>query len=128
MRRLVNPVPSLVVASLLATLGASGCKGVDERDFVVDYELRYCRAVRRCSSDEMLSEINIQECLEWMRLQDYPEPPDCRYDRELAEQCLEELPTTGCTDLDPTFPESCGQVYGGCRYPRLPREGEAENR
>lgn len=100
---------------------ASGCSGIPEKEFIVDYEVLYCEGYELCANEDMLRTVGVRECLQYYRYAEYPQPPDCRYDRRAAEACVEELSLSGCTGPDPTVPQICNDVYSGCRMPRLPR-------
>lgn len=106
-------------------VGASGCEDAfPEFDFIPAYEVQYCTTYEVCASDEMLRDVGQRECLEYLRAEDYPLPPECKYDTEAAEACLAELKTAGCEGVDPAWPEVCDEVYSLCPYPRVPVVGD----
>lgn len=107
---------------LAAVLGTSACAGIPEVEFISEYEVSYCRGYVLCASEEMLRTVGERDCHEFFRKTDYPEGPECNYDREAAEVCLENLSTAGCADNDPVLPQSCVDVYSKCQFPLVPRE------
>jgi hypothetical protein len=119
-----SATPPLAAAATLALVAAAfaGCKGVSEFDFIADYEARYCERYVLCATDEMLRTVNHRECLEYYRYQEYPQPPECPFDRKAAETCLDNLSASGCEGNDPELPASCLAVFSDCQFPLLPRE------
>jgi hypothetical protein len=96
-----------------------GCKGISEEQFIGEYEDLYCSGYVLCATDEMLRTVGQRECLQDLRAKDYPEPPECPFDREMAEACLTELATAGCDNDDPEIPILCEDVYTGCAMPEM---------
>lgn len=101
-------------------LALTACSGISEVEFVGEYEDLFCEGYALCATPEMLDAVNHRECLQYFRQQDYPEPPECRFDREAAEQCIEGLRTAGCVGADPEIPQICEDVYTACPFPRVP--------
>lgn len=112
----------LVAATLL-----TACAGLPENDFIVAYEVQFCTTYVACATDEMLQVAQERECLAWLRRQDYPNPPDCTYDRAMAQECLDALEAGECDEVDPALPPVCDDVYNGCPLPRLPKGGVPPN-
>ncbi|MCB9682347.1 MAG: hypothetical protein H6733_12845 [Alphaproteobacteria bacterium] len=113
---------AVAAAASLAVL--TGCKGLEENDFIVDYELLHCDAYVICASDEMTRAVQMRECMSFLRNQAYPSPPECGYDAEAAETCISDLQLVGCDGVDPEYPDSCLEVYSQCPYPRMPVVGD----
>jgi len=112
----------LPIAILGLPLLTAACGGVPEKSFIEEYEPLFCEGYAICATEEMLRTVNARECLQFLRQQDYPEPPECNYDAQAASDCIEELTAAGCVDNDPEVPEVCERVYSGCRVPRIPPE------
>jgi hypothetical protein len=98
---------------------SGACKGIPEKDFIEEYEPLFCEGYALCASDEMLRTVGERECLQYLSTQEYPNPPDCRYDRKAAEACIEGLKSSGCAGVDPEIPQICADVYSGCKVPRI---------
>lgn len=107
--------------ALFLLLGA--CKGISEKEFVAEWESLFCEGYVVCATEEMLLTVGQRECLQYLSGKDYPNPPECRYDRKLAEQCIDELTRSGCDGVDPEIPEVCASVYSECPFPRVPAAG-----
>ncbi len=122
MRTAIRPRLHAVLSAIAVSLSVSACGGIGERTFIEEYEPLFCQGYGLCATEEMLRTVNVQECLQFLRQQDYPEPPDCTYDATAAEQCIDALLSSGCVDNDPEIPEVCERVYSGCRIPRVPPE------
>lgn len=106
----------------------TACGGIPERTFIEEYEPLFCEGYALCATEEMLRTVNARECLQFLRQQPYPEPPECNYDAVAADECITGLEASGCEDNDPEIPEACERVYSGCRVPRIPpEEGFREN-
>ena len=105
---------------LLASMGAAACGGISENEFILEYEDLYCRTYVICASDEMLRSVNERECRAHLADQTYPNTPDCRYDREAAEACIDVFRQAGCVEDDPEIPGLCELVYSECALPDLP--------
>lgn len=101
---------------------ATACGGFPERTFIEEYEPLFCQTYALCATPEMLRTVNARECLQHLRQQDYPSPPECLYRSEFAEACLDLLAEGGCVGNDPEFPDECNEVYSRCPLPRVPPE------
>lgn len=112
----------LALAFLAPAVLASACGGIPERTFIEEYEPLFCDGYAICATEEMKRTVNARECLQFLRQQTYPEPPECNYDAQAAEDCIAGLEASGCVDNDPEIPEPCERVYSGCRVPRVPPE------
>ncbi|HMV69696.1 MAG TPA: hypothetical protein PKA64_22830 [Myxococcota bacterium] len=102
----------------------TACKGIPETEFIAGYERLYCDGYALCASEEAKRVVYERECLEYMRYEPYPEPPDCKFDREAAEACITDFAGMGCVGTDPEIPLICADVYSQCALPRLPSEGD----
>lgn len=106
----------------LLVLGA--CKGIPETEFIAEYEALYCEGYAQCATDEAKRTVNERECLEFMRYQTYPEPPDCKFDRQVAEACIDGFAGLGCIGDQAELPLICQDVYSQCALPKLPSAGD----
>lgn len=106
-------------ALILLVVLTGACKGIPEKEFIAAYEPMFCEGYALCASDEMLHSVGERECLQFLSVKTYPNPPECRYDRAAAQACLDELSASGCTGVDPEMPEICADVYSGCAIPRI---------
>ena len=105
--------------AIALSIVASACGGIPENEFIIDYEEAFCATYELCATEEMKRTVREKECHQHMRGQAYPEPPDCTYDREKAEECVAALEARECDGVNPLIPEPCDQVYTGCAYPRV---------
>jgi hypothetical protein len=102
----------------------AACKGIPETEFIAEYERLYCEGYALCATEEAKRTVNERECLEFMRYQRYPEPPDCKFDREAAEACILDFAGLGCVADVAEVPLICADVYSECALPDLPTEGD----
>lgn len=121
---------AILAASVLVLPLATGCAGVQEDDFIVEWETQFCTLYASCASTEMLRSVGVRECHGYLRDQPYLDPPDCPYDAAAAAACLTDLQVAvdeqTCSGVDPALPPSCtpdgssSPIYSNCRIPRLP--------
>ena len=87
-------------------LALVGCGGMTENEFIGQYEELFCEGYSICASEEMLRTVNERTCLEHLRYEPYPvDRPDCRFDDEAAEACIEGFRRAGCIGVNPEIPQ-----------------------